>query len=117
SVYVSNMFIRNGTINIYNLINEIDEDELTLESIDACSEDIEVVDGVFEITTEPADFTNVVDHLRELGYDIEESELTRIPQTYAELDEDKEDKVQKLVDMLEESEDVQDVHHNLKVQE
>ncbi|HLR54524.1 MAG TPA: YebC/PmpR family DNA-binding transcriptional regulator [Pseudogracilibacillus sp.] len=114
---VSFMFDRKGTIIIVNRNNEIDEDELTLEAIDAGAEDIEVVDGVFEITTEPADFTNVVDHLRELGYDIEESELTRIPQTYAELDEDKEDKVQKLVDMLEESEDVQDVHHNLKVQE
>ena len=114
---VSFMFDRKGTIIIVDQDDNIDEDELTLEAIEAGAEDIEVNDGVFEITTEPADFNDVVQHLRDQGYDIEESEMTLIPQTYTELDQDQEEKVIKLVDMLEDSEDVQDVHHNLKVQE
>lgn len=114
---VSFMFDRKGSVIIVNKENAIDEDELTLEAIEAGAEDIEIHEDVFEITTDPTDMDSVVRHLRDKGFDIEESEITLIPQTYTELSKEEEEKVLKLVDMLEESEDVQDVHHNLKEQE
>lgn len=111
---VSFMFDRRGLIIIVDEANELDEDEVTLAAIEAGAEDIVLEEGVYEITTEPTDFEAVLADLKEAGYSIEEAEITLIPQTHAELDEDGEDKVLQLIDMLEESEDVQDVHHNLQ---
>lgn len=114
---VSFMFDRSGYIVIVDEEGTVDEEELTLEAIDAGAEDIEVNEGVFEIYTAPEDFAAVKNNLEDKGFLIEESEMTLKPQTYTELDEEDEDKVLRLVDMLEESEDVQDVHHNLKTAE
>src|SRR5690625_183753 len=111
---VSFMFDRKGIIIIVDEENELDEDEVTLAAIEAGAEDIELDTGVYEIITEPAELKTVQSHLKEAGYKIEEAEVTLIPQTYAEIDEDAEEKVLQLIDMLEDSEDVQDVHHNLK---
>lgn len=114
---VSFMFDRKGYIVILNKEDQYDEEELTLEAIDAGADDIEVEDGVFEIYTTPEEFSNVRDHLIAKGYDIEEAEITLFPQTYAQLDEEQKEKVMQLVNMLEDNEDVQDVHHNLEVTE
>ncbi|MEI3614463.1 YebC/PmpR family DNA-binding transcriptional regulator [Pseudogracilibacillus sp. SO30301A] len=114
---VSFMFDRKGYIVIIDKEGTFDEDELTLEAIDGGAEDIEVNEQVYEIYTAPEDFEEVRKHLENKGYDIEEAEITLIPQNYSELEEEQQEKVMQLVDMLEESEDVQDVHHNLKVEE
>lgn len=114
---VSFMFDRKGYIVIVDKKETIDEEELTLEAIDAGAEDIEVQENVYEIYTNPEDFEKVRAQLEDQGYDIEEAEITLIPQNYSELDKDEEEKVIQLIDMLEDSEDVQDVHHNLKVVE
>lgn len=114
---VSFMFERKGYIVILNNDQKIDEDELTLEAIEAGADDIEVEDGVFEIYTSPANFEAVCTHLREKGFDLEEQELTLFPETYSELEGEDKDKVLQLVDMLEELEDVQEVHHNLELAE
>lgn len=114
---VSFMFDRKGYIVIMDKEGKVDEDELTLEAIEAGAEDIEVVDNVYEIYTMPDDFEKVRNDLSELGYDIEEAEVTLIPQNYTELDKEQEATVTQLIDMLEESEDVQDVYHNLKIAE
>lgn len=111
---VSFMFDRKGLIIIVDEDNQIDEDELTLEAIEGGAEDIEMHEGVYEITTTPTDFHTVRTHLETAGYSIEEAEVTLIPQTHAQLDEATEEKVTNLIDMLEESEDVQDVHHNVE---
>lgn len=111
---VSFMFDRKGYIVILDEENKLDEDELTLEAIEAGAEDIEIEEGVYEIYTTPEDFQAVRDHLIDKGYDLEESEITLIPQTYTQLPEDQQEQMEQLVSMLEDSEDVQDVHHNLE---
>lgn len=111
---VSFMFNRKGYIVILNDQEKIDEDELTLEVIDAGADDIEVSDEVFEIYTDPTVFEEVRDQLIASGYDIEESEITLFPETLTELPEEQSENVLSMIDMLEESEDVQDVHHNLE---
>src|SRR5690625_2380670 len=114
---VSFMFDRKGYIVIVDENETIDEDELTLEAIDAGAEDIEVNEHVYEIYTNPKDFEQVQTHLQKQGYSIEEAEITLIPQTYSELSKDQEEKTLQLIDTLEDNEDVQDVYHNLKVKE
>lgn len=111
---VSFMFDRKGIIIIVDKEDNIDEDELTLEAIEGGAEDIEVEAGVYEIMTAPTDFAQVRTHLEAAGYSIEEAELTLIPQTYSQLDDETNEKVINLIDMLEDSEDVQDVYHNVE---
>src|SRR5699024_200756 len=111
---VSFMFDRKGYIVILNEDGTLDEDEVTLEAIEAGAEDIEVEEEVFEIFTTPESFKDVSDHLIESGYDLEEAEITLIPQNYSQLSSEDEEKMINLIDMLENDEDVQDVHHNLE---
>lgn len=110
---VSFMFDRKGYIVILNEEGNIDEDEMTLEAIEAGAEDISAEDNAYEIFTTPDDFKQVCDHLKESGYELEEAEVTFIPQTYTELNDKDEEKMNKLLDMLEDEEDVQDVHSNM----
>lgn len=112
---VAFMFDRKGYIVILNEAGKIDEDEMTLEAIEAGADDIEVEDGVFEIYTTPENLLTVSGNLRESGYELEEAEITMIPQNFSQIAEEEEEKMLKLIDMLEEDEDVQDVHHNLEV--
>lgn len=111
---VSFMFDRRGYILIVDENDEIDEDELTLEVLEAGADDIQVQDGAYEIFTEPENFQEVVNHLTESGYKLEESEVTLIPQNYNQVSEEDLEKLHNLIDMLEEDEDVQDIHHNLE---
>ena len=114
---VSFMFDRKGYIVILNEDGKIDEDEITLEAIDAGADDIEADEGVYEIYTSPENFESVCNHLSESGYTLEESEITLIPQNFSKIDESDEEKMLNMIEMLEEDEDVQDIHHNLEVSE
>lgn len=111
---VSFMFDRKGYIVINNEDHSVDEDELTLEVIDAGAEDIVAEDEVYEVYTEPDSYQDVVNHLTEKGYPIVDSELTLFPQTYNRLPEEDEEKMQSLIEALEDIDDVQDIHHNLE---
>jgi YebC/PmpR family DNA-binding regulatory protein len=111
---VSFMFDRKGYIVIANENGEIDEDELTLEVLEAGAEDITTEEEAYEIFTEPENFQDVVTHLTENGYEIADSEVTLFPQTYSALNETEESKMLTLIETLEENEDVQDIHHNLE---
>lgn len=111
---VSFMFNRTGCIIILNEDEKINEDELTLTAIDAGAEDIAYEDGVFEVNTSPEDFNDVIKHLKDEGYEIETSEITFVPQTYTQVSDEDKEKMNHLVEMLEDSEDVQDIHHNMK---
>ncbi len=111
---VSFMFDRKGYLVILNEDEKIDEDELTLEAIEGGAEEIEYESGVFEIYSEAEDFEALKTHLTEAGYEIESSEITLIPQTYVSASKEDTETMLQLVEALEESEDVQDIHHNLE---
>lgn len=111
---VAFMFDRKGYIVIENENGEIDEDEMTLEALEAGAEDISVADGVYEIYTDPNTYQEVYNHLNENEYHIVDGEVTLFPQNYNRLSEDDEQKMQNLIEALEESDDVQDIHHNLE---
>ncbi|MUK86990.1 YebC/PmpR family DNA-binding transcriptional regulator [Ornithinibacillus sp. L9] len=114
---VTFMFDRKGYILILNEDKSISEDDMTLEAIEAGAEDIITQDGAFEIYTTPDDFEAVCNHLRTIGYELEEQELALIPHNYQSVSEDDEAKLHLLMDTLEENEDVQDIYHNLRVNE
>lgn len=93
----------------------LDIDELELELIDFGLEEIgEDAEGNVVIRTAFNEFGNMNKALEEKKLEVISAELTRIPTTTVELNEDHANEVLKMVDHLEQDEDVQKVYHNLK---
>jgi len=90
-------------------------EDLELELIDYGLEEIgEDAEGNIVIRTAFTEFGNMSKALEEKKIEVISAELTRIPTTTVELNEDEANDVLKMVDMIEQDEDVQKVYHNLK---
>ena len=91
----------------------LDEEKVMMDALEAGASDFSADDGIFEIMTEPVDFSGVRDDLAEKGYNFVSAEIEMVPDTYTAIaDPDVNKKMQKMVDMLEDSDDVQSVWHN-----
>jgi len=108
---VSYLFDRKGQI-IIEQDGSIDEETLMMESIEAGAEDFQSEKDAFEIITSPEDLLTVKETLNSKGYAMLEAQVIYLPQTQALLDEDDQIKMEKLIEMLEDNDDVQEVHHN-----
>ena len=107
---VSFMFDNKGVIIIEN--EDIDEDEITMDALEAGAEDIEIDEDAIEITTAPEDFGAVREAL-EAKYTISDAQVSMVPQTMTELtDPDSIKNMGRMLEMLEDNDDVQDVYHN-----
>ena len=107
---VSFMFDRKGVI----LINaeDLDEEEVMMEALDAGADDFENSDGLFEITTTPEAFSAVREAL-ENKYTLESAEISMVPQTMTVLEDEKQIvQMTKMLENLEDNDDVQEVYHN-----
>lgn len=114
---VSFMFDRKGILDIEKS-EDVDEEELMLLAIDLGAEDFSVDDEVYEIITAPEEFNRIRDSLKENGYSFVIAEISNIPQNTVELKEEKDMKnMGRLIDILEDSDDVQEVYHNWEVPE
>ena len=110
---VSWSFDRKGVIVIDNEDGELDEDAVMMDALDAGAEDFSPDGPVFEITTDPDSFNDVVKALEAKGYTFASAELEMVPQTYVTMTGEEDVKnMNKLIDMLEDNEDVQNVWHN-----
>ena len=109
---VSYLFNKKGVIVIDKTTTNLSEDDLMLIAIDNGAEDFNVEEEVYEITTEPADFTKVREALEKEGIEFVEAEVQMVPTTYVQLDEKTSERMQKLIDNLEDLDDVMDVYHN-----
>ena len=90
-----------------------DEDEIMMMALDAGAEDVKVLEDVYEIYTAPADFHAVREALEQQGLTFISAEVSMIPQNLVAItDPEILVKVQKMLDLLEESDDVQNVFHN-----
>ena len=97
---------------------EHDEDSVMEVALDAGAEDIIVADdGSIEVLTTDEDYVAVKQAMTDAGLEPEDSELTMRASTNAELDLDDAQKVLRLVDLLESSDDVQDVYYNAEIPE
>ncbi len=109
------MFDKKGVIVIEDEDDELDEDEVTMAVLDAGAEDLEADDGIYRITTDPADFSEVRDKLEKLGYKFTEAEIEMVPQNTVPASEDMMGKIERLLDSLEDNDDVQNVWHNAEI--
>ena len=111
---VSFTFTRMGEFKIKNE-SGINLEELEFDLIDYGLEEIgEDSDGNIVIRTAFTEFGNMSRALEEKGITPLTAELTRIPTTTVELNDEDAKDVLELVDKLEQDEDVQKVYHNLK---
>lgn len=107
---VSFMFDEKGVIVIEN--DGIDEDEITMDALEAGADDIQVDTECIEITTTPSDFHTVRDAL-EGKYTLSSAEISMVPQTMTELtDPDQIKMMSRMLEHMEDDDDVQDVYHN-----
>lgn len=115
---VSFMFDRKGLLVLSGEDNDLDEESLMMEALEAGAEDIQFEDGFAEIITSVEDFVTVRDYLLKDGYKPAKAELAYLPQTMTRL-EDPDDcgRMEKLIDMLEDNDDVQNVHHNWEMED
>lgn len=108
---VSFMFAQKGVIVIER--EGLDEDKVMEDCLEAGASDFQANEDVFEIYTEPEDFSGVRDDLEKKGYEFVSAEVEMVPNTYTALtDEESRTKMQRLLDALEDSDDVQNVWHN-----
>lgn len=93
----------------------VDEDEFTLQALEAGAEDVTVDDGVYIVTTAMDTLHKVNDGLIAAGFKTTEVTLTYIPTNKVELSDDQALKLIKLMDALEELDDVQETYVNVDI--
>ena len=95
-----------------------DEETVMEDVFDAGAEDFDMGDGVAEVTTTPAAFSDVRAALEDKGYEFISADVAMVPSTYTALsDPDDLKKMGILLDHLEDDDDVQNVWHNLENEE
>ncbi|CZT55348.1 YebC/PmpR family DNA-binding transcriptional regulator [Solibaculum mannosilyticum] len=108
---VSFMFQKKGVLVIEKEGRE--EDQVMEDALEAGASDFQADEDVFEIQTEPEDFSGVRDDLAAKGYGFVSAEVEQVPDTYSRIeDADLAVKMGKLLEMLEDNDDVQAVWHN-----
>ena len=109
---VSYLFEKRGLVRVD--ATRYGEDDL-LVAVEAGAEDISTDEDVFEVITEPADFTAVRTALEGAGVQIESAEMVYRPSSLVPIDEGQAGRLMRLIEALEENDDVDAVHANFDV--
>jgi YebC/PmpR family DNA-binding regulatory protein len=95
-----------------------DEDELTLAAADGGADDIDRDGSTYQVSAAPEQLSSVREAIEAAGITVEAAELTMVPKTIVQLDDEAAaKKVLRLIDALEENDDVQDVYANFDIPE
>ena len=111
---VSYMFDNRGIIVVEKTMSE---DEIMDLALEAGADDVITEEDVYEIYTDPAAFSQVRTFLEGKGLEFLQAEIAMIPQNKIVLPPDKLETFRKMLDKLEESDDVQEVYHNVEMPE
>ena len=110
---VSWSFDRKGQIVIDNEEEDLDEDTVMMDTLEAGADDMVNEGDVFVIYTDPDALSEVVDALEAKGYTFTSAEVAMVPQNTIKLTDEGDIKnMEKMIDMLEADDDVQNVWHN-----
>ena len=106
------MFNKKGIMVIEKEATSMDEEELMMLAIEAGAEDFQSLEEIYEIVTEPSDFTAVREKLEAEGLAFLEAEVQMVPTTTVALDEKGVEKMERLIERLEDLDDVSNIYHN-----
>ena len=110
------LFERRGVVLV--AADGADEDDLTLAAAEGGADDVSLDGSTFQVTAAPEALTAVREAVEQAGFTVESAELTMVPKTTVEVeDEASARKILRLIDALEESDDVQDVYANFDIPE
>jgi YebC/PmpR family DNA-binding regulatory protein len=112
---VGYMFEKKGLIIVPG--DAMDEDALMELALDAGADDLQSVEGHFEIITAKENFNAVHTTLEEKAIPMEAAELTAIPSNTVPVDEKNGKALLRLMDLLEDHDDVQKVYSNFDISE
>ena len=108
---VSFMFSKKGIIVLDK--EEYNEDSAMEDALELGASDFITDKDVFEIYTEPSDFSEIREGLESKKYRFISAEIEMVPDTYVSInDKDIAVKMQRLIDTLEDNDDVQNIWHN-----
>jgi DNA-binding regulatory protein, YebC/PmpR family len=110
---VSYLFSRKGVVIVP--AEGTSEDAVMEAVLEAGAEEVNDLDGSFEVLCEPTDLVQVRTALMDAGIDYDSAEVVFYPSTQIELDLETARKVMRLVEALEDSDDVQNVYANYDV--
>ncbi|UNC92628.1 YebC/PmpR family DNA-binding transcriptional regulator [Candidatus Contubernalis alkaliaceticus] len=112
------MFSRQGYISIEKGQISMDEDEIMLLALEAGAEDFRVEEDIYEVITVPENMEKVKEILTGEGIEMKISELTMVPQSVVEInDQDEAAQIISLMETLEDHDDVQNVYANFEIPE
>ncbi|WP_033167775.1 YebC/PmpR family DNA-binding transcriptional regulator [Clostridium sp. KNHs205] len=110
---VSFMFDRRGQIIIDKEEYDKEADDLMMLALDAGASDFNEEEDSYEILSDEDSFSAVREALENAGIPMAQAEVTMIPQTWVELNDDQDIKMMnRTLDLLDEDDDVQEVYHN-----
>lgn len=108
---VSFLFSQKGVLAIER--EGLEEDKVMEDCLEAGAADFQADEDVFEVYTEPDDFSAVLADLQKKGYEFVSAEIEMVPNSYVKIeDEGAAGRMQHLLDILEDNDDVQNVWHN-----
>ena len=108
---VGYLFQRRGVLAIE--AEGLDEDKVMEDALEVGAADFNTDGDVYEVQTEPDDFAAVRDELQTRGYEFISAEIEQVPDVYNTIeDPELALKMEKLLELLEESDDVQNIWHN-----
>jgi YebC/PmpR family DNA-binding regulatory protein len=110
---VSWMFEKKGLITVEKA--QVAEDRLMDIVLDAGAEDVREDDDVFEIITQPEDFSTVKDRLDQAKVAVLSAQVTLVPKNTVEIDAKNVEQILKLTEELEDHDDVQSVSANFNI--
>ena len=109
------MFDRKGVFTIEKENVKIDAEELELELIDGGAEKIEAEGDLLFIYSEFEDFGSLSHKLDELGIEVKNAELKRIPNITKVLSLEETKEILDIIDRFEQDDDVQNVYSTMEV--
>jgi len=95
----------------------VTEDDVLEATMDAGAEDVNDLDGAFEVVSQATDLVEVRTALQSAGIDYDSADANFVPSMQVELDADGAAKVLRLIDALEDLDDVQNVFANFDISE
>lgn len=109
------MFDRRGLL-VLERSDDLDEDEVMLQALEAGADDVVVEGDVIQILTDPSEFMQIKGNLEEQGLAFLGAEISFIPQNTVQVSAEQAESIEKLIEMLEELDEVQEVYTNYEVQ-
>ncbi len=109
---VAYMFNKKGIIVMEKETVTMGEEDLMMLALEAGAEDFQALEEIYEVITDPSDFTVVREKLEEAGLEFLEAEVQMVPTTTVALDEKGVEKMERLIERLEDLDDVANIYHN-----